>query len=703
MVKKPPAAIPEEDRMSPPNPDALTADLEEVRARLAVVERRIGLRPPTPARPPEPLAGPSIPPPSLPLRVAPPPGPSGPRPSWEELVGGRLLAWVGGLAVCVGLAFLLAVAVSRGWLGEGARVGLGAVLGAGLLAAGAWLQERRGAPLAGRVAAGTGIAGLFAALTVGAAGYGLIGVVPGLLAAALVAAIAVTAALRWRAVPVAALGMGGLLLAPLLVGAPHGPGTLIFLWVAVAACTAVVVAERWNGLALAIAGLAVPQWVGWTLAGGHAPLSTLAVLLAFGSLGALAAVGHDLRAGRRLRGLSAFLLGFNALVLAFVGWSAIDNGVGRTAAALWLAGLGLAHVAGGLAARRGHRPSAELRLLALALGAALADTALGLLAPGLAGVAVWSLVAVGFAALIRARGLRLGERELVTLGTGVHTGLALLRAIAEAPPSTVGSGAGTVGLLALAAVVASSFASARLADEGRPRLAALLDGIGLLTLAYLTAQALDGAVLAAAWAAEAAALAVVARRTGDVRARLGALGFLALAGLHAVGVEAPVSALRDGAPDLLAAGVALAAVTLAALRTAHGEDDPRVRRILLALAALASVHLASVTIVGAFAGAALDAGGLGLGAHQQGQVALSVFWALCGVGALLTGLRRDRRELRLAGLAGLGVAAGKVFLVDLATLNSIYRVASFVVLGLLLLGAGLAWERTRARSVERPG
>ncbi len=690
--------------MSPLTPDALVADLEEVRARLAVVERRIGLRPPAPARSPAPLAGPSIPPPSLPLRVAPPPVPPRPKRGWEELVGGRLLAWVGGVAVCVGLAFLLAVAVSRGWLGEGARVGLGAVLSAGLLGAGVWLQERRGAPLAGRVAAGTGIAGLFAALTVGAAGYGLIGVVPGLLAAALVAAIAVTAALRWRAVPVAALGMGGLLLAPLLVGAPHGPGTLIFLWVAVAACTAVVVAERWNGLALAIAGLAVPQWVGWTLAGGHAPLSTLAVLLAFGSLGALAAVGHDLRAGRRLRGLSAFLLGFNALVLAFVGWSAIDNGVGRTAAALWLAGLGLAHVAGGLAARRGHRPSAELRLLALALGAALADTALGLLAPGLAGVAVWSLVAVGFAALIRARGLRLGERELVTLGTGVHTGLALLRAIAEAPPSTVGSGAGTVGLLALAAVVASSFASARLADEGRPRLAALLDGIGLLTLAYLTAQALDGAVLAAAWAAEASALAVLARGTGDGRARRGALGFLALAVLHAVGVEAPASALRDGAPDLLAAGVALAAVTLAALRTARGEDDPRVRRVLLAVAALAPVYLASVAIVGAFAGGpALDAGGLVLGAHQQGQVALSVFWALCGVGALLTGLRRDRRELRLAGLAGLGVAAGKVFLVDLATLNSIYRVASFVVLGLLLLGAGLAWERTRARSVERPG
>ncbi len=36
-------------------------------------------------------------------------------------LGGRVLAWVGGLAVLVGIVFLLAIAVSRGWIGEDER------------------------------------------------------------------------------------------------------------------------------------------------------------------------------------------------------------------------------------------------------------------------------------------------------------------------------------------------------------------------------------------------------------------------------------------------------------------------------------------------------------------------------------------------------------------------------------------------------
>jgi hypothetical protein len=44
------------------------------------------------------------------------------------------------------------------------------------------------------------------------------------------------------------------------------------------------------------------------------------------------------------------------------------------------------------------------------------------------------------------------------------------------------------------------------------------------------------------------------------------------------------------------------------------------------------------------------------------------------VGALVRGVRTDDRELRLAALALLGVAIGKVFVYDLASLDSLYRV-----------------------------
>jgi uncharacterized membrane protein len=86
-----------------------------------------------------------------------------------------------------------------------------------------------------------------------------------------------------------------------------------------------------------------------------------------------------------------------------------------------------------------------------------------------------------------------------------------------------------------------------------------------------------------------------------------------------------------------------------------------------------------------------------LGIRQQGQALLSALWALVGLGALVAGLVRDVRELRLSGLALLATAVGKVFLFDLSSLTSVYRVASFIVLGLLLLCGAFAWQRIRPR------
>ena len=56
---------------------------------------------------------------------------------------------------------------------------------------------------------------------------------------------------------------------------------------------------------------------------------------------------------------------------------------------------------------------------------------------------------------------------------------------------------------------------------------------------------------------------------------------------------------------------------------------------------------------------------------------------------------RDRRELRLGALALLTVTLAKVGLYDLASLDSMYRVASFVALGALLLLGAFAWGRLR--------
>ena len=103
-----------------------------------------------------------------------------------------------------------------------------------------------------------------------------------------------------------------------------------------------------------------------------------------------------------------------------------------------------------------------------------------------------------------------------------------------------------------------------------------------------------------------------------------------------------------------------------------------------------------VTLFQPDAGRTLFAAGE-LDVREQGQALLSGLWALTGVVALVVGLVRDQAALRLGALALLGVTVGKVFLFDLASLTSLYRVASFIALGLLLLGGAFAWQRIRPR------
>ncbi|HEY2935418.1 MAG TPA: hypothetical protein VGJ25_02380, partial [Gaiellaceae bacterium] len=68
------------------------------------------------------LAQAAPPKPSDKLSQAPPSRPPRAQVDLEELLGGRVLAWVGGLAVLLGIVFFVVMAVSRGWIDEPTRV-----------------------------------------------------------------------------------------------------------------------------------------------------------------------------------------------------------------------------------------------------------------------------------------------------------------------------------------------------------------------------------------------------------------------------------------------------------------------------------------------------------------------------------------------------------------------------------------------------
>jgi uncharacterized membrane protein len=79
--------------------------------------------------------------------------------------------------------------------------------------------------------------------------------------------------------------------------------------------------------------------------------------------------------------------------------------------------------------------------------------------------------------------------------------------------------------------------------------------------------------------------------------------------------------------------------------------------------------------------------------HYAYQLFLSVLWALYASMLTGIGILKRIRGARVFGILLLGVTVMKVFLVDLSSLRTFYRIISFVVLGLLLLAVSYAYNR----------
>lgn len=79
------------------------------------------------------------------------------------------------------------------------------------------------------------------------------------------------------------------------------------------------------------------------------------------------------------------------------------------------------------------------------------------------------------------------------------------------------------------------------------------------------------------------------------------------------------------------------------------------------------------------------------------QVGWSVFWATYGVALVLLGFLRLSPAARYAGLALLCATVVKVMVIDLAQVDQIWRVVSFIALGLLLLATSVAYMKLAPR------
>jgi uncharacterized membrane protein len=412
----------------------LTATINELRAREPVAPSRAPAAapspPPRPAPPPAERAParptpPVVPPP--PAQAAPPVPPKsfdwGRTISADDLMGAKTLAFTGGVVTLLGVVFFFVLAVNRGWISPGIRVGCGAFASALVFATGLWLQRRYEVTYASLVAVGVGIAGAYTTLLAAVSLYDMISKPIALVIAAGIASIGVAVSLAWEAEVVAAFGLIGAMIVPATLvfqGGLQQIGTA-FVAVVFAGAAVVAVRQRWWTMLQIAALVSAPQALVQAndAAAPHIGIVTLAAV--FWVLYLAAAVAFQLRLGPALAGApasfltgSALFAGVSAAILYGSRHGGLQQGIGQLVAAS-------AYV---LVAAVLFRRARELATLLWAVGLALGAVGLAEALSGSALTYAWAAEAALLVWLSsRVRDARFQLPALAYLGLALAHGL----------------------------------------------------------------------------------------------------------------------------------------------------------------------------------------------------------------------------------------------------------------------------------------
>jgi uncharacterized membrane protein len=588
--------------------------------------------------------------------------------SLEERIGTRWITWVGSLALFLAVAFFLQVAVTRGWLGPTARIALAIAFGTTLAIVGDHFLRKRMRPL-GQGLLGTGAAILYIALYAGMAAYHLYTPHAAFAGFALITLATMTLAVRHESFPIALLALLGGLATPVLVstGAPELHALCLYLAILDLGVLAISFLRRWKLDLVAVAGT-------WLLLAGylaehqHAAAPVLAWIALFCAIFAITPFAYHLR--RRIpldpgRFVAALGNGLLAFALSSHALHHQPHAVGHVAVLLAAGYLAL-----GVLAR--VRLPADARTCGgfLLLAAFFVTVALPLYLDGLTLLAAWSIEAPALLLLghhYRSPAIRHGA--LVVLAVALADLLAaglFFRAHADTPFLNLAFATAMLVPLA-AAACASILRSARLA-VGAAALATLLIHTELWYAEH------SFLISIAVWTASGLACFLAGRRTplwraAAITALAVASGFVwAAYAQHADGTVF-VNARFAMALAVIGAAVVIGrthALTAATLVTAW-----------LALSAEVFVHF------------------------EHAQLALSVTWSAVAIALCAMGFRHRVRALRVAGLALFALTAVKLLVIDLANLEQLYRVGSFLALGLLMIAASWLYARA-ARSARTP-
>jgi hypothetical protein len=84
-------------------------------------------------------------------------------------------------------------------------------------------------------------------------------------------------------------------------------------------------------------------------------------------------------------------------------------------------------------------------------------------------------------------------------------------------------------------------------------------------------------------------------------------------------------------------------------------------------------------------------------AHSARFASISVLWALYAIGLMIVGVVKNIEILRKCSFGLFGLTILKVVLIDMSNVSTPFRIISFVVLGLMLMGSSYLYHRYRSR------
>jgi uncharacterized membrane protein len=301
---------------------------------------------PAPVAPPQPIvtAPPPVsslqhppvatPPPVFvaPIRSTPtPPAKTKPPINWEQFMGVKMFAYVGGLAAFIGVALAVKYSFDHNLVSPEVRMTAGFLTGIFLLVAGTIIHRRQQYAVGAQTLCATGVVILYAVTFACHSIYKFpfFAPVQTFLVMIFVTAVAFTLAVRLNALVVAVLGMLGGFLTPMLISTGEDNPLGLFGYIAILDAGLIFVAlhRRWYFLtALAALGTAWMQ-IGW--AGdfftvgkyfeGDKIFVALGVLFGFNVLFLGAALGAK-SCQRSNRWFTGALLGLAAVAILFTGW-----------------------------------------------------------------------------------------------------------------------------------------------------------------------------------------------------------------------------------------------------------------------------------------------------------------------------------------------------------------------------------------------